>query len=41
MLVAGGSGAQNAGLEKAGAIVLPGFDELLALLRTRDTRKSA
>lgn len=41
MLVVGGAGAQKAGLEKTGAIVLQGFDEFLALLRTRDTRLPA
>ena len=40
MLVVGGAGAQGAGLEKTGAIVLPGLDELLSLLRTRDTRRT-
>jgi DNA-binding transcriptional MerR regulator/methylmalonyl-CoA mutase cobalamin-binding subunit len=39
MLVVGGAGAQKAKLEKTGAFVLSGFDELLSLLRTRDTRK--
>lgn len=38
MLVVGGEGTRNAGLETTGAIVLPNFEEFLVLLRTRDDR---
>lgn len=41
MLIAGGAGTRNADLEKLGIVVLPSFDELRSLLRSRYTRNLA
>lgn len=41
VLVAGGAGTRNANLEKAGALVLSGLDDLRNFLRSPDTRRKS